>query len=241
MPFISSRGRTGFGRTKAASAPTPGAYTITAGTKAPVGSAGMTSVTMPLSGQSADDGFTTTTLANSFRFYGTAYTTIYPGTNTYLTFTAGSGLYRDLTLGPTAVPALPAIHIGSADNSSQVFFRQAGTNYTRLRYEGWASTSIGGVGAIIYELRFFNQVVGTDDIYVEIVTGTHNRTGGVWGITNGAAPSATFTSFGGLTAGTGLVGTSGALAQNQSYVLVLSSTGTFKNLYAGYYISTVVT
>jgi hypothetical protein len=240
MPFISSRGRTGFGRTKAAPAPTPGAYTITAGTKAPVGSAGMTSVTMPLSGQSADDGFTTTTIANSFRFYGTGYTTIYPGTNTYLTFTAGSGLYNGLSLGPTAVPALPAIHIGTADNSSKVYFRQAGTNYTRLRYEGFASATLTGT-PIIYEVRFFNQVVGTDDIYVEIVIGAHGRTGGQWGITNGAASSATFTSFGGLTAGTGLVGTSGALAQNQSYVLVLSSTGTFKNLYAGYYISTVVT
>jgi hypothetical protein len=135
---------------------------------------------------------------------------------------------------------LPAIHIGSADNSTNTYYRQAGTNYTRFRYEGFASTNLSGT-QIIYEVRFFNQVSPTDDIYVEIVIGTHGRTNGQWGITNGAASSATFTSFGTLTAGTGLVGASGALAQNQSYVLVLTSTGTFKNLYAGYYISTVVT
>ena len=240
MPFISSRGRTGFGRTKAAPAPTPGAYTITAGTKAPVGSAGMTSVTMPTTG-STDDGFTSTTLANNFNFYGTGYTTVYAGTNTYLTFGSGATNYSSLSLGPSAIPAVRAIHLGSSDNSSQVFFRQAGTNYTRLRYQGTNTTNPLSGTAIIYEVRFFNQVVGTDDIYVEIVFGTHGQTGGVWGITNGAASGATFTSFGGLTAGTGLVGTSGALAQNQSYVLVLTSTGAFKNLYAGYYISTVVT
>ncbi len=237
MPFVSSRGRTQFGRSRIVS--TPGAYTITLGTKAPVGTTGMTAVTMPTSG-STDDGFTSTTLANTFRFYGSSYTTIYPGTNTYLTFTAGSGLYSALTLGPAANPALPAIHIGTADNSSNTYFRQAGTNYTRLRYQGFASTNLSGT-AILYEIRFFNQVQSTDDIYIEIVIGTHGRTNGVWGMTNGGASSATFTNFATLTAGTGLVGASGALAQNQSYVLVLTSTGSFKNLYAGYYISTVVT
>ena len=70
---MSSRGRVRFGRPRVVS--TPGEYTIISGTKAPVGSAGMTAITIPIIGNT-DNGYTSTTLANTFNFYGTGYTTV---------------------------------------------------------------------------------------------------------------------------------------------------------------------
>jgi hypothetical protein len=218
----------------------PVGYTLTQGIKAPVGSAGMTSFTTNATSGTTDDGFSTRSLPFSVKFYGTSYSTAYVGTNTYITFTAGSVNFSGLTLGPTPNPALPAIHLGSADNSSQTSYFLTGTNFFRLRYEGWNTTSLSGT-QIIYEVRFFRQVNASDDIFIEIVIGTHGQTGGIWGITNGVTP-ATSTSFAALTIPQGNVGTPySALAQNKSYVIILNSNGGFKNLYSGYYVSSVVT
>ncbi len=238
MPIISSIGSR-YLKNKCLPATTPVGYTLTQGTKAPVGTAGMTSFTTNGSGGSTDDGFSTRALPFNVNFYGTLYSTAYVSTNTYITFSAGSTLYSGLSLGPTPVPALPAIHMGSADNSSSTSYFLSGTNFFRIRYEGWASTTVGSGGAIVYEIRFFRQQNASDDIFIEIVFGTHNRTGGLWGITNGATPSPS-RSFAALSSCAGNVGSASTLAQNQSYVIVLNSNGGFKNLYSGYYVSSAV-
>lgn len=240
MPIISRIGSRFLKSRVVQSGGLPVGYTLTQGTKAPVGSAGMTLFATNSPGGSTDDGFSTRNIPFTTKFYGLSYSAIFISTNTYITFGSGSTQYSSLSLGPTPVPALPAIHMGSADNSSSTAYDISGTNFYRLRYEGWASTSVGQGGAIIYEIRFFRQQNASDDIFIEIVFGTHNRTGGVWGITNGATPS-TSTSFVALTGAQGNVGSPSALAQNQSYVIILNSSGNFKNLYSGYYVSSVVT
>jgi hypothetical protein len=220
-------------------------YVITAGIKAPVGSSGMTL----LQNGSEDDSFsfnqpgisTPRTMQFSIPFYGISRNQPFFGSNTYITFGSGSTQYASLSL-TTPTPALPAIHLGTADNSWQRCYEFSTTNQYRFRYEGTASTG-GTVGSpnIVYECTFFKQYSPTSDIYIEIVFGIHNRFNGNWGMTNGSTSSNVFTIFGNLTAGTGLVGTSGALQANRSYVLVLTSTGQFKNLYSGYYITSSVT
>jgi len=238
MPIISRIG-TRFIKNKVIQNTPPVGYTLTQGIKAPVGSAGMTSFNTNATTGSTDDGFSTRALPFSVNFFGTSYSTAYVGTNTYITFNAGSTLYSGLSLGPTPTPALPSIHLGSADNSSATSYFLTGTNFFRLRYEGWNTTSLSGT-QIIYEVRFFRQVNVSDDIFIELVFGTHGQTGGVWGITNGVTP-ATSTSFAALTIPQGNVGSTSALAQNKSYVIILNSSGGFKNLYSGYYVSSVVT
>ena len=236
MPIIS---RIGTRFIKSKTTP-PVGYTLTQGIKAPVGSAGMTSFNTNATSGTTDDGFSTRALPFSVNFYGTSHSTAYIITNTYITFIAGSASYSGLSLGPTPTPALPAIHLGSADNSSQTSYFLTGTNFFRVRYEGWNTTTVGSGTQIIYEVRFFRQVNASDDIFIELVFGTHGQTGGVWGITNGVAP-ATSTSFAALTIPQGNVGSTSALAQNKSYVIILNSNGGFKNLYSGYYVSSVVT
>jgi len=129
-------------------------YTLTAGTKSPTLGAGGHG-TYPPSGWtgwnngSVDDSFVTITIP-TFTINSTAYTTAYVGSNTYITFGSGSTNYSGLS---ASNPALNKIHMGSSDNSYQrVSSISSGTDYTRIRYEGTASTG-GTVGSpnIVYE------------------------------------------------------------------------------------------
>jgi hypothetical protein len=217
-------------------------YTIVLGVKAPIGSAGMTQ----LQEGSVDDTFsfnlgtTPRTMLFSLLFYGITYTQPFFNSNTYITFGSGTGQYSGLSLNP-ASPALPSICLGSADNSWQRCWERSTANWYRFRYEGNGSTGgTPGSPGIVYELTFFKQFTPSSDIYIEIVFGVHNRTGGIWGMTNGVNPGTISTAFGSLTSGTGLIGSPAALTANRSYVLVLTSTGQFKNLYSGYYVNSTV-
>jgi hypothetical protein len=68
------------------------------------------------------------------------YSTVYVGTNTYLTFSAGSTVYTGLGRGS---PALPSIHLAGADNSGQrIGYATDGSTYTFIRYEGKARLSV---------------------------------------------------------------------------------------------------
>jgi hypothetical protein len=217
-------------------------YVITLGVKAPVGSSGMTL----LQNGSDDDSFSFNrpgitsprTMQFSIPFYGISYNQPFFASNTYITFGSGSTEWSGLTINPPR-PVLPALHLGTSDNSWQQCFEFTTANRYRFRYEGTAAT-FGTVGSpnIVYECTFFRQTTPSSDIYIELVFGIHSRSGGNWGMTNGSTSSNVFTIFGNLTVETGLVGTSGALQANRSYVLVLTSTGQFKNLYSGYYIVT---
>jgi hypothetical protein len=202
--------------------PEPTGYVLTAGTKAPVfGSGGGTyppSGWTGLQNGSVDDSFVNANIP-SFTINSSSYTTVSIGSNTYLTFGGGSTNYSGLS---SSNPALNKIHMGAADNSYQrVSTVSSGTDYTRIRYEGTASTG-GSVGSpnIVYEATFFNSSKTGGNPTVEVLFGSHNRTTGQAGIANTASYYATYSQ-----------------AANQSYVFVGNSTGTSWTIYTGYYMA----
>jgi VCBS repeat-containing protein len=139
---------------------------------------------------SEDDNYRSIDLGFNFKFYGIDYSSLYPGSNTYITAGDGSGQYYGLSLN--GGPPLPGIHLGSSDNSWQrvwsYFGPDASPDYWRIRYEGTAST--GGspdYPNIVYEATYFNPSLTGDKQYVEVVFGIHNRTDGVFGVTDGSS------------------------------------------------------
>ena len=205
-------------------APGPAAlYSIVAGTKAPTYGAG--GGTYPPSGwtgiqnASVDDSFLTIALPFTFYIAGTGYTTTYMGSNTYLTFSAGSSVFNVLS---ASNPALPKFMFGASDNSYQRVSKFAsGTDYQRIRYEGTASTS-GVVGSpnIVLEITLFNPSVTGGNNVLELLVGTHSRLAGVANVANASTAYATYT-----------------LAQNQSYVFQGNSTGTSWTIFTGYNVN----
>ncbi len=202
-------------------------YNLVPTVKSTLGSAGMTQFIF----SSEDDTFENRSIPFNLTFNNNTYSDIYFTSNTYLTFGSGTSQFGGVTLGPNASPSIPGIHFGTADNSWQRVYDISGTNVYRLRYEGSASTT-GTVGSpnIVYEVTFFKQQNPSDDIYVEIVFGIHNRPSGVFGMTDGNASSAVYTDFAN--------DLSIPITPNNSYVLVLNPDGTFKQLLDGYHIET---
>ena len=94
---------------------TQGDAIITEITNQLLGAGSLTASTTPTSGNS-DDGFWTLNLPFSVSYLGNTYSTIYIGTNFYLTFSAGSSLYSNLN---QTTPNLPKIMWCAADNSVQ--------------------------------------------------------------------------------------------------------------------------
>lgn len=203
---------------------------LTQGTAAPIfGSSAATYVssvnndptnagwTLSISSSQDDSYFALNTLHNIY-IYGSSYTTIYPGSNTYITATAGSTNYSSLSF---TNPALPAIQLGSADNSWQRVWYKTESDKTRIRYEGTAATG-GSPGSpnIVYEVTFFKTV--TSYQYIEVRFGVHNRTSGVFGIQNG----------------TGSQVNGGVITANQSYVIRTDTNGNNPTIFSGYYMST---
>lgn len=198
-------------------------YSIIAGTKTPIyGSGGGT---YPPSGwngiqnSSVDDNFLTINLPFTFYIAGSGYTTTYMGSNTYLTFSAGSTLFSGLS---ASVPAVPKFHFGAADNSYQrVSTYVNGTNYVRIRYEGTAATS-GVVGSpnIVLEITLFNPALTGGNNLLELLVGNHSRLSGVRMVANSTTAYATYT-----------------LSQNQSYVFEGNNNGTSWNIYTGYNVN----
>lgn len=202
---------------------TSGLYTIIPGTKTPIyGSGGGT---YPPSGwtgiqnSSVDDAFLTIALPFTFNIAGSGYTTTYMGSNTYLTFGAGSNVFSGLS---ASVPGVPKFHFGSADNSYQRVSTFAnGTNYVRIRYEGTAATS-GVVGSpnIVLEITLFNPSLTNGNNLLELLVGNHSRLTGQKMVASSTTAYATYT-----------------LSQNQSYVFEGNSNGTSWNIYTGYNVN----
>lgn len=201
-------------------------YSIVSGTKAPVfGSLGGTyppSGWTGLQDSSVDDSFVTVSLPFTWTIASTGYTTVYPGSNTYITFGSGSNIYSGLS---ASNPALNKIHLGSADNSfqrvSSLSVNTASQSYVRIRYEGNGSTS-GTVGSpgIVYEATFFNPSFFGGKNVVEVLVGAHNRTGGQFGVANTSTYYA-----------------SGIISASQSYVFEGNSTGTSWTINTGFRVS----
>lgn len=201
-----------------------GTYSIVSGTKLPLFGTGggaypPTGSWTGIQNASVDDAFLTIALPFTFYLAGTGYTTTYMGSNTYLTFSAGSSLFNSLS---ASVPALPKFMFGAADNSYQRVSRFAfGTDYQRIRYEGTAATG-GVVGSpnIVLEITLFNPNVMGGKNVLELLVGNHSRLTGVRNVANASTAYATYT-----------------LSQNQSYVFEGNSDGTSWTIYTGYNVN----
>lgn len=212
--FIGSFGR-GFGQFDF-----PG---LTFGTRAPVfgsgGGAYPPSGWTGLQNASIDDAFVSAPIP-SFALNSTGYTTVFIGSNTYLTFGAGSTNFSGLS---ASNPNLNKLHLGAADNSYQrVSYFQSGNDFTRIRYEGNGST-FGTVGSpgIVYEATFFRNGLTGGLPVVEVLFGNHNKTTGIAGIYNTTTAYATYSQ-----------------SANQSYVFYgNTATGTSWTIFVGYHMS----
>jgi len=151
--------------------------TVTEITNSLLGAASLASSTTPTTGNN-DDGFWTLTLPFNISFLGNTYSTIYVGTNHYVTFTSGSTIYSGL--GP-ATPNLPKIMWSCADNSVQrIYYGVEGTapNRTyRVRMEGTASTG-GTVGSpnMVNEFVFYEATPSQIDL--QLGTNARKTVGG---------------------------------------------------------------
>ena len=86
-------------------------------------------------------------------FNGTSYTTVYVGSNGYLTFGAGSAVNSGINL---LNPALPAILINAGDRSYQRVYTgsEDGNATFRIRYEGSNGAATPGFSTIFWEVTF---------------------------------------------------------------------------------------
>ena len=172
--------------------PPPPPSFITSGNKAPtLGAGGATWVpsgyTELVASTNFDDASVTVPLGFTFYMAGTAYTSTYMGSNTYITFGAGSSAYS--ALGPTN-PANPKFLFGASDNSYQrVAYKQSAGNWCKIRYEGNGTTSgTAGSPGITLEITLYNPAfLGTTYYVCEVLIGNHNRQGAVFGAYSASA------------------------------------------------------
>lgn len=163
---------------------------------------------------SVDDGWASIGIPFTFYIAGSGYTTAYMGSNTYLTFGAGSFAYSSLS---ASTPSLPKFMFGAADNSYQRLSTYIeGTDYVRVRYEGNGSTS-GTVGSpgIVLEITLFNPANYDGYNVLELLTGNHNRTAGVSLVANSSTAYQSYSQN-----------------SNSSYVFVGNSNGTSWSIYS---------
>ena len=185
-------------------------WTVNTGTAGTLlGATGMTQVVSV----SADDANYQFTMPFNFPFYG-VNKTVFAGSNSYLTFGAGSSAYSSLSC---TIPG-KALMIQAADNSWQrLYYIDNGNGSFRIRYEGTAATSgTPGSSNMIWEATLYN------DGKIMLVNGTNARSGGVNNINNGANDSYC------------LVYT---FAQNQSFVFAPSADSTTYTIYTGASVS----
>lgn len=157
----------------------------------------MTSFTL-IQNASVDDGFIQVTIPFSFFFDGVNYGNnnnggVYIGTNSYITFGAGSSAYSGL--GPTN-PSVPTIHIGSGDKSYQRIYvyqyNYGGQPYAYcVQYEGTNSTTgTPGLPNITWQAVFLNPLYYGNRM--DLYTGALANAANTAIVTNG---SVTLTSY----------------------------------------------
>lgn len=203
--------------------PLPG-FVLTAGTKAPVYGAGPGNYPPSINwtgiqNLSVDDGFREVSgFPFTFKYAGSSYTNVFIGSNSYLTYGAGSTVFNLLS---ATNPSVNKIFIGSGDNSFQRVSHFISSDYVRIRSEGNGATSgtIGNPG-IVFEATLFNPTKTNGNNVVEILVGKHNRTAGLFG----AANATTFLA-------------QSTISANQSYVFVGNDTGTAFTIYSGHYMA----
>lgn len=172
-----------------------------------------------LQNSSIDDAFISINIPFTFFIAGSGYTIVSLGSNTYLTFGNGSTAFSGLS---ASNPALPKFMFGAADNSYQrVSTFVSGSNYRRFRYEGNGSSS-GTVGSpgIVLEITLFNPENYNGYNVLELLTGVHNRTGGVSLVANSSTAYATYSQ-----------------SSNASYVFVGDGGGNSWTIYSNSYVN----
>jgi hypothetical protein len=141
-----------------------------------LGAGSLTASTTPTVGNN-DDGYWQLNLPFNIDYLGNSYSTVYLGTNTYLTFTAGSSNYSNLN---QTNPNLPKIMWGCDDNSVQrIYYGTEGSapNRTyRIRVEGNGATS-GSVGfpGMVNEYVFYEATPAQIDLQLGV---TNKKTTG---------------------------------------------------------------
>jgi hypothetical protein len=100
-----------------------------------------------------DDDFVEIALGFGMSYNGESYSSVFVGSNTYVSFGSGSSTYSSLDEN---TPPIPTVHICSDDHSYQLVKYKSGEGTMRIRYEGTNSTS-GDLGdpSIIYEIVFY--------------------------------------------------------------------------------------
>lgn len=158
-----------------------------------LGAASLTSSTTPTVGNN-DDGYWTLNLPFNITFLGTSFSTIYVGTNHYVTFGEGSDAYANLS---ATNPNLPKIMWSADDNSVQrIYYGTEGSapNRTyRVRVEGAAGTA-GTLGSptMVNEYTFYEATPAQIDLQLGV--NARKQTGGGfttqelqgWGFVSGA-------------------------------------------------------
>jgi hypothetical protein len=169
------------------------AATVTTITNSLLGAASLTPSTTPTQGNN-DDGWWELALPFNISYLGTSYSSVYVGTNSYLTFGGGSTTYISIS---ATTPNLPKIVWGGADNSVQRIYsgvEGVAPNRTfRIRIEGNASTSgILGSPNMVSEYTFYENNPSQIDLQLG-QTNRKNLSGGFttqqlneWGFVSGA-------------------------------------------------------
>lgn len=144
-----------------------------------LGAGSLSSLTTPTSGNN-DDGYWAVSIPFNISYLNQTYNTVYIGTNTYITFGAGSLEFAQLS---NAIPALPKLMITASDNSCQrIYYGVEGSapNRTfRIRYEGHTGYSGGVLGnpTIVYEVVFYEAVPAQIDLHMGV--------NGEWALSSG--------------------------------------------------------
>ena len=149
--------------------------TVTSITASLLGAASLTSSTPGSPGAltfngNTDDGYWIVPLPWNVSFNGASYSTIYIGTNSYITFSSGATSYGGLGL---TNPAVPKIMISSQDNSCQrIYYGTEGSSPNRtyrIRWEGTASFG-GTLGSpnMVYEAVFYEAFTNQFDIQIGV-------------------------------------------------------------------------
>lgn len=142
---------------------------------------------------SVDDTFLTLNLPFSIYYNGTLYSSIFIGSNFYITFGSGSSVFSGLGAG---TPALNKIMLQAGDRSYQrVGYQTDNSTFFKVRFEGTAATS-GTLGSpnFVYEITFFNPAYTPGNrTLIELIMGNMSATGGVTGLYTTTALLASFT------------------------------------------------
>ena len=146
---------------------TPATASVTTITNSLLGAAALTSAITPSLGNN-DDGYWNLTLPFNITYLGATYTTIYVGTNFYLTFTDGSTIYSGISVSS---PNLPKIMLCCGDRSVQrIYYGVEGVapNRTyRVRMEGSTGTT-GTLGSptMVCEYVFYEATPDQIDLQI---------------------------------------------------------------------------